>query len=94
MRQLSARGWRTREPLDETLELKGPSSLKEAVGLLLDNDVFTPSSFLTEFSSTYAALTGTEVERLLSLPPGTLSIEPLNHKTLSMKIKPATSDMC
>jgi predicted ATP-dependent endonuclease of OLD family len=72
------------------LELSGPSSLRDSVQLLLDNEIFTPSTFLSEFAEKYAALSGCEIERLLLLAPGTLSIERLSHKTLPLSLKSTT----
>ncbi len=68
MRQISSKGWRKKEPLDDVLKINEPIALNKATELLLVNDIFTGPELLTHFT-----LAETDVESLLDLKPGTLS---------------------
>lgn len=75
MRNLQRRGMRKEEPLDDTLRTSSPALLKTAVSMLLEEDVFTAKEFMDEFSYSYGlSLAATEIEYLLDLPKGTLSV--------------------
>ena len=75
IRTLQRRGMRKDEPLDDTLRTASPALLKTAVSMLLEEDVFTPKEFMDELSYSYGlSLAANEVEYLLDLPEGTLSV--------------------
>lgn len=81
---MQKRGQRKEEPLDDTLMTAGPSLLRAAVLLLIQEEVFTPQSFMDELSSAYQfSIDPKEIEHLLSLPTGTLS----TGKVLQFKLK-------
>ena len=72
---LQRRGLRKIEPLDDELHTAAPSLLKTAVLMLLQENVFTPDEFMSELSENYnLTINPQEVEYLLDLPAGTLSI--------------------
>lgn len=75
LRTLQRRGMRKDEPLDDTLRTSEPALLKTAVSMLLEEDVFTAKEFMDELSYSYGfSLAATEIEYLLDLPQGTLSV--------------------
>ena len=83
---MQKRGQRKEEPLDDTLLTAEPSLLRAAVLLLLQEEVFTPQSFMEEMSSEYGfSIEPEEVEHLLNLPSGTLSTGKLFQFKLKSK---------
>lgn len=75
LRTLQRRGMRKDEPLDDTLRTSEPALLKTAVSMLLEEDVFTAKEFMDELSYSYGfSLAAAEIEYLLDLPQGTLSV--------------------
>ena len=82
IRIMQKKDWRRNEPLDNILTTAKPSLLKDAIEILLSNDVFTPSEFMDELSNEGLAMNFDEVELLLDLPVGTLA----PPKTNSAKI--------
>lgn len=72
MKMLQRRGLRKEEPLDDTIQTAAPSLLKTAVYMLLNENVFTPQTFVEELAySRQLSLEPAEIERLLDIP-GTL----------------------
>lgn len=45
-RQLNAKGWRFKEPLDDEIEVEKPILLEKAVNMLLQHEVCTPSEII------------------------------------------------
>ncbi len=70
---MQRRGQRKEEPLDDILVTEGPALLKSAVQILLQQDVFTPKSFMKELSLYGLSIYPSEVEMLLNLPEETLT---------------------
>lgn len=89
IRTLQRRGLRKDEPLDDTLRTSMPALLKTAVSMLLEEDVFTPKEFMEELAYTQGlSLDASEVEYLLDLPRGTLTVSNvLDFKSLQLKSK-------
>ena len=87
IRTLQRRGMRKDEPLDDILRTSSPSLLKTAVSMLIEEDVFTPKEFMDELSYVYGfSLSAKEVEYLLDLPEGTLSVSNIiDFKSLKLK---------
>lgn len=84
MRTMQRKGMRKVEPLDEELFTAEPTLLKTAMKMLLD-EVLTPEEFMDELSNEYQlTLDSTEVEKLLNLPSGMLTI---NKKTKIHKLE-------
>jgi Zn-dependent peptidase ImmA (M78 family)/DNA-binding XRE family transcriptional regulator len=74
MRTMNAKNMRISEPLDRILEVPTPHLLRDAVEMLITNDVFSRSELLSELSLKGLSLEPTEIENLLALPKGTLDI--------------------
>jgi Zn-dependent peptidase ImmA (M78 family)/transcriptional regulator with XRE-family HTH domain len=72
IRVMQNKGWRKTEPLDKTMKATQPSLLADAVGLLLDNNVFTTKEFVDELENMGMAMNPDELEVLLNLQKGTL----------------------
>ena len=85
---LQKRGLRKEEPLDNELLTSEPLLLRTAVMMLLNEGIFTPSSFLKELSKDYLlTISPVEVEYLLNLPKGVLSkSEIMEHPILKIKM--------
>src|SRR5690606_33647681 len=75
LRIMQKKGWRKNEPLDNILKTKEPSLLRDAVEMLLVNDIFTVAEFIKELADEGLAMDNREVETLLNLPAGMLKIE-------------------
>lgn len=73
IRIMSKKGFREQEPLDSILEIPYPHMLKEAVELLITNNVFTKKEFLDEFSNYGFSMEPEEIEKLFVLDKGYLS---------------------
>ncbi len=75
IRIMQRRGLRKEEPLDDVLITAEPSLLKTSVIMLLQENVFTPTEFMKELSCSYGlSINPAEVEYLLDLPSGTLTV--------------------
>lgn len=73
MRQVTRRGWRHREPLDDELKVDQPVIFRKAVDLILSSGTLMPSQFVKQLSEEeHLSLSRREIEILLSLPSGTL----------------------
>ena len=73
MRSMQKQGIRKIEPLDDILVTAKPSLLKQSVGILLNQNVFTPNEFIDELSSEYGlTLYAADIEELLGLTKDTL----------------------
>lgn len=73
MKKIALKGWKTREPLDNTVKTLEPTVLNSGIDLLLDNDLFTPETFMDELASNYLAMPIEEIEHLLGLEKGKLA---------------------
>lgn len=74
MKQISKRGWRKNEPLDDIIKLEQPTLFKKSIKLLLDENVLDVESILDEFSNNGLGLGENEIEELLCLEKDTLKI--------------------
>ena len=72
MRQISQKGWRQNEPLDEYMPLRHPKALKQAVNLIILNDILTGSQLLEEIGRSGVSLPKKVVDEILSLEPDTI----------------------
>lgn len=75
MRTMQAKGWRKSEPLDNIIKAEKPSLFADAVDVLLVNKVFTQKEFVDELSDMGLAMNPNELEVLLNLSKGTLSVQ-------------------
>jgi len=78
-RQMSANGYRTREPLDNELEPEKPTLLKQGINMLIKNGVQTVAEIIEAIK-----LPQIEIENLCGLPVGTLS---LGGQVIPLKIR-------
>ncbi|MCY8523199.1 ImmA/IrrE family metallo-endopeptidase [Bacillus atrophaeus] len=85
MRQISKKGWRKKEPLDNVLKVPDPILLQKAVDMILTNDVLTTDEFIKGLSEHNLSIDRKEVEMLLGLKEGTLNPVPKSNPILSFK---------
>ncbi len=75
MKQMAINNWRKREPLDNVLIKHEPILLNKSIELLMQNNIFNPQEFMEELTENQLSMKPEEVEMLLDLDKGTLSIE-------------------
>ena len=73
MRQMSTRGYRQVEPLDDSVEYKHPYALKQSINLLLTKGNMSGEDIMNLFSSNKFSVPANVIEELLNLDKGTLS---------------------
>lgn len=73
MRQMSTRGYRQTEPLDDSIEYKHPYALKQSINLLLTKGNMSGADIMNLFSVNKFSVSTNVVEELLNLDEGTLS---------------------
>ena len=81
---MQKRNIRKNEPLDDEMQTAKPSMFKDAVTLLLEENVFTPTEFMNELEISGLAMNYKEVEILLDLPKDTL--KPITTETDNNKV--------
>lgn len=81
-KQISARKWRTHEPLDDEIEVEKPSMLRKASKLLIENGLVNEEQILSEMK-----INPSVIERLSNLPAGELSKEGPSKPVLDLKLK-------
>ncbi|PAC82350.1 hypothetical protein CHI05_07515 [Bacillus sp. 7788] len=85
-RQISRNNWRLNEPFDDTKNLEEPVAIRQAVELLIENDVLDGKEFLQKLSKDYKlSLLREEVELLLGLEKGYLKTETENVRIISIE---------
>lgn len=84
MRQISKKGWRTREPYDEPFPLN-ENIFQGALDLLFEQGVFSPSSIMLIFKNHGISLFPEEIEKLLCLREGTLSQQRNSSQFIRLK---------
>ncbi|MDZ5034274.1 ImmA/IrrE family metallo-endopeptidase, partial [Clostridium perfringens] len=72
MKQLSKKGWRVKEPLDDLIVTPKPVLLKRAIDVLITNDVMNETEIVNELANYGMALNTDDIEMLLSLDKGRL----------------------
>ena len=88
MRNMQKQGIRKVEPLDDELMTAEPSLLRQAIKILFEQNVFTPSEFLEELSSEYGlTIYPGDIESLLSLKAGTFEEEKKTKVVVSIKTR-------
>ena len=75
MRQISQNGWRTNEPLDDFFPLRHPKALKQAVNLILLNNVLSGNELISEIKRGGMSLPKSVVDEVLNLDPETIVID-------------------
>ena len=86
-KNLSKRGWRKSEPLDEITPIAIPEAFEESLHLLFEEEVYTPKTFMENYSDlTGKYLSFKEIEELLGLDNGFFSQYQQNiSKLVSLK---------
>ncbi len=79
MKQLSKKGWRTKEPLDDLISVPKPILLKRAIDMIITNDVMNEHELVNELCNYGMALNPTDIEMLLSLDKGKLTNKKNNN---------------
>ena len=88
MKQMAINNWRKREPLDNVLIKQEPILLNKSIEILMQNNIFNPQEFMDELAENQLSMKPEEVEMLLNLDKGTLSIEQKQYSIASIiKIK-------
>ncbi|MFW5650590.1 MAG: helix-turn-helix domain-containing protein [Acetivibrio ethanolgignens] len=86
MRNMQKQGIRKVEPLDDELRTAEPSLLRQAIKILFEENVFTPSEFLEELSTEYGlTIYPNDIESILSLKEGTFNEEKQTKVAISVK---------
>ncbi|MDB5052319.1 MAG: hypothetical protein JWM44_369 [Bacilli bacterium] len=88
MRQISKRGWRRNEPLDDEIPIPQPSVLKKAIDVLITNDVLSGDQFIQQLSNNNLSLNKSEIEILLGLNEGALINKNQSSPILTLKRNP------
>ncbi|MEP6654900.1 MAG: ImmA/IrrE family metallo-endopeptidase [Myxococcales bacterium] len=83
-RELSRRGYRTKEPLDDTLPVETPKLLSKSIAMMIDEKVTTRGDLLHRLPFSPA-----DIEILTSMPRGYLSSADWGHVT-DIGIRPRT----
>lgn len=73
MRQISQRGWRKKEPLDDVIKLEQPTLFRKSIQIILENNIFSIDSLMDELSNNGLGLEKSELEELLNLEKNTLN---------------------
>lgn len=73
MKQLSKKGWRTKEPLDDIIQVAKPTLLRKSIEILVENNVLDENEFVEQLQNYGLAINAQEVENLLGLDKGRLS---------------------
>ena len=85
---MAINNWRKREPLDNVLIKQEPILLNKSIEILMQNNIFNPQEFMDELAENQLSMKPEEVEMLLNLDKGTLSIEQEQYSIASIiKIK-------
>jgi len=64
-KQINVKGWRKKEPLDDSIRFETPNIIKEAFDLLIENNVMNSSELLENIT-----LNPVDIEKLCFLPEG------------------------
>lgn len=73
MKQVSKKGWRSKEPLDDIIQVSRPSLMRKAVEILTVNQVMSGNQIVKQLSNNNnLSLHSDEIELLLGLDKGTL----------------------
>lgn len=81
---MSRRGWRKKEPLDEEIPLEEPKLLKSAMEMLIKEKICTPSDILAQLK-----LGHRDIEEIIGLPTNYLGEKIIDFEVLKMRSGPA-----
>jgi hypothetical protein len=72
-RILHKKGWYRHEPFDDVITLPSPTLFRDAIELLLKENIFTTISLMQSLENSGCAMNYDQVEMLLGLPSETLA---------------------
>ncbi len=87
MKKMAKKGWKTKEPLDDELPLSTPTILRQAVDVILSNNLLSKKSFFSELQKFGMSMSRHDVEDLLNLTPGTLQDFSQNENVIELNFK-------
>ncbi|MDG6893031.1 helix-turn-helix domain-containing protein [Clostridium perfringens] len=85
MKQLSKKGWRTKEPLDDLIQVSRPILLRKAIDILIANNVMNENEIVKQLADYGLAINSDEIEILLGLERGKLTKK--DNNTIPIKLK-------
>jgi len=85
MRQISKKGWRTGEPLDNVIQVPKTTLFKKAIELLIENEILTGEKILQKLSALNLSLNRSDVETLLELEENTLQDKKQSSPIISIR---------
>ena len=86
MKQMSMKGYRLVEPLDDSIEFKHPRALRQAIELMMTKGKMSGNDIMNLFSSNGFTISADVIEELLNLEKGILS----NHDSDNIVEFPVT----
>lgn len=87
IKKMGRLGWRTEEPLDDTLVMSKPTVLSRAIDIMLDNDILDEAGIVRELSASGLSLPSEEIEILLGLDEGKLEHKKIDLKIIEMPLR-------
>ena len=84
---LSKRGWKTKEPLDDVIEVEQPTLLKRAFELIINENMLSRQEILARIP-----LATADIEKLAGLPLGFFSEQPTEEMPRVSVLKPRQSN--
>ena len=85
MKQLSKKGWRVKEPLDDLIVTPKSVLLKKSIDMLIANDIMNEVEIVNELANYGLALNTDDIEMLLSLDKGKLQKKDSNNIVINFK---------
>lgn len=79
LKQLSKKSWRTKEPLDDLIQISRPGLLRKAIEVIIANNVLDEFGIVYELEKYGLAINSEEIETLLALDKGRLNKNPINN---------------
>lgn len=87
MKQLSKKGWKIKEPLDDLIITPKPVLLKKAIEMLITNDIMDEEEIVNELANYGMALNADDIEMLLFLDKGRLRKKNRDNIIINLKIE-------
>lgn len=87
MKQLSKKGWRNKEPLDDLIQVSKPVLLKKAIDILIVNNVMDEKGIRDELANYGLAINPDDIEILLTLEKGKLSVNNKKNSSILIHLK-------
>lgn len=87
MKKMGRLGWRTEEPLDDTILMNKPTVLRRSIDILLENDILNEREIVKELSLLGVSLNRQEVEVLLGLEEGKLTPKNIESEVIEMPLR-------